>query len=77
MSQPVGLLDLMPTLLADMGLRQGAGAAGRPIDPVARQLDDGPEYLPGTTHSPEPVPDARHVRDEDLTAKALAAMGYL
>ena len=76
LTQPVALLDLIPTLLRDLGLRQRASAAGRPIDAVARKAPDVPAYLPETTYSPESMPEV-HVRDEDLTAKALAAMGYL
>ncbi|MFK3979421.1 alkaline phosphatase family protein [Micromonospora sp. NPDC050397] len=75
---PVALHDVIPTLLHDLGLRQPGSVAGRPIPAVTAQHPDVQPYLPDVASVRTPGdPDPRRVRDDDLTAKALAAMGYL
>lgn len=77
MTEPVALQDLMPTLLHDLRLRQPAAVDGRPIDVLMGQAADALPNLPDSAHTPVTVSPSRHIRDEDVTAKALAAMGYL
>ncbi|MEU6021898.1 alkaline phosphatase family protein [Micromonospora sp. NPDC047134] len=74
---PAALCDLVPTLLHDLGLRQSAGAHGRP---VAAVRDNGTAPLPFLDDVPlpaSPSDTARLLRDDDATARALSSMGYL
>ncbi|ARF65162.1 hypothetical protein B1H20_29950 [Streptomyces violaceoruber] len=76
--EPVALCDLAPTLLHDLGLRHPAAVHGRPVPEV---LDAGAGPLPFLPDPGAPAPHpkdiARSLREDDLTARTLSAMGYL
>ncbi|MFE5121593.1 alkaline phosphatase family protein [Streptomyces sp. NPDC056669] len=79
---PVALADLMPTLLAEAGLTFPAAVHGRPLQWDGRDgADGGRAFLaPGETASAVAsggAEETARLSEEDLTAKALGAMGYL
>jgi arylsulfatase A-like enzyme len=76
--EPVALCDLAPTLLHDLGLRYPAAVHGRPVADVLGTGTGPLPFLPDPG-APEPHPrdTARSLREDDLTARTLSAMGYL
>ena len=78
-SSSVKLCDLMPTLLATLGLRFPVGIDGRPVQ-VGLSVSGPVDFLPDAADtSPATAPGSRiEDRDDDAVASAaLRAMGYL
>jgi predicted AlkP superfamily phosphohydrolase/phosphomutase len=85
-SGPVPLTDLMPTLMAGLGLTFPAGVDGRPLQWDGER--SGVDFLPAEPAAASGAPTGAgmptasgpataRLGEEDLTAKALGAMGYL
>jgi predicted AlkP superfamily phosphohydrolase/phosphomutase len=74
---PVGLCDLVPTLLHDLGLRQSPSAHGRPIAAVRDRGSGALPFLSDVDVPATPADTGRLLREDDLTARALSSMGYL
>lgn len=78
LGEPVSIVDVIPTLLADLGVSWPAGVHG---EPVLDAFDAGsvPVGAEQYTEHDQPGPDREHASraEDEYTARTLREMGYI